>query len=311
MPSEESSPLAAGVSVVIATRGRPELLRSAVRSVLEQDFRGRVELIVVFDQTAIDPLDDVTVAADRSLCTLANSRTPGLAGGRNTGILAAQHELVAFCDDDDAWLPGKLSAQIEALSRHPEASLVATGIRIQTDGAVHERLPPESVRFEDLLRSRITEIHPSSFLVRRDDLRGPIGLVDELLPFSYGEDYDLLLRAAHTGVVISVVAPLVLVNWNRASFFSERWQGIAEGLTYLLNKHPEFAGSPVGSARIESQIAFAYAASGDRAAARAWARRALDHDRRQLRAYAALLVSLRLMPAQLVLRAVNRRGHGL
>ena len=39
------------VSAVIATNGkRPELLRVAVRSILEQSYRGFVEVVVVFDR---------------------------------------------------------------------------------------------------------------------------------------------------------------------------------------------------------------------------------------------------------------------
>jgi glycosyltransferase involved in cell wall biosynthesis len=311
-PAAQLGPLPA-VSVVIATRGRPELLRSAVRAALAQDYPGAVEVIVVFDGIPIDALDDVAVdsTAPRSLATIVNSRTPGLAGGRNTGILAATGEFVAFCDDDDEWMPRKLAAQLAAWEREPSAVLVATGIRILTTGDAHERLPPASTGFADLLLSRVTEIHPSSFLLRAVDLRGRIGLVDEELPASYGEDYDLLLRATRFGTVLAVREPLVIVRWNRVSFFSGRWQGIADGLRYLLEKYPEFATTPVGSARLEGQIAFALAALGDRPQARYWARRAIGHDRSQLRAYAALAIAARLAPAGLLVSAVNRRGFGL
>ena len=47
---------------------------------------------------------------------MTNERTPGLAGGRNSGILAGSGELVAFCDDDDEWLPTKVEKQVEALA---------------------------------------------------------------------------------------------------------------------------------------------------------------------------------------------------
>ncbi|GAB3406199.1 glycosyltransferase [Schumannella luteola] len=306
-----------GVSVVIATRGRPELLRSAVRAALAQQHDGAVEVIVVFDQTEIDELGDVEVPVGRTVCTIANARTPGLAGGRNTGVAAARHELIAFCDDDDEWMPTRLARQLAAWGDDPSAVVLATGIRIRTAESEIDRVPPQRADFDDFLRSRITEIHPSSFLLRRedlvgrDDVAGRVGPVDEQLPAAYGEDYDLLLRAARVGHVRSVPEPLVLVRWNRASFFSEKWEGIAAGLTYLLRKHPEFARDPRGSARVEGQIAFAHAALGERPEARAWARRAIRHDRRQLRAWAAMLIALRLLPAGALVRAVNRRGRGL
>ena len=299
------------VSVIIATRGRPELLRKAVSAALSQDYAGTVEVLVVFDQVAVDELGDVVVPAGRVLRTLTNVRTPGLAGGRNTGILAAAGELIAFCDDDDEWLGGKLAAQLHTWAAVPDASLVATGIRIESAGGSHVRLPPARATFADFLDSRITEIHPSTFLLRRSDLLGGIGLVDEDLPASYGEDYDLLLRAARLGPVVSVVEPLVVINWKRTSFFAGRWEGIAAGLSYLLRKFPEFADTPRGTARIAGQVAFAHAALGRRAEARAWAVDAIRNDRRQLRAYAALAIAAHLAPPALLVDLVNRRGRGL
>lgn len=300
------------VSVVIATRGRPELLRSAVRSILGQDYAGEITVTVVFDQTAVDPLDDIQVPTrGRHVRTVPNTRTPGLAGARNTGIQGSTGDLIAFCDDDDEWLPAKLARQIQAWKQEPSAVLVATGIRIETSGRALDRVPPERTEFADLIRSRTTEIHPSSFLMRRADVLERIGLVDEELPASYGEDYDFLLRAARLGHILGVPEPLVIVHWNRTSFFDGKWRGIADGLTYLLNKHPEFSESAIGSARIEGQIAFALAALGKRDEAFRWARRTIRHDRSQLRAYAAMAIAARLVPASALVSAVNRRGHGL
>jgi glycosyltransferase involved in cell wall biosynthesis len=297
--------------VVIATRGRPELLRKAVRSILDQEYDGHLEVIVVFDHIDIDQLDDVAVPPCREIALLNNERAQGLAGGRNTGIGAATHGIIAFCDDDDSWESSKLRKQVELLEERPDASIVAAGIRIESEGGTTVRLPPPEVTFEELLRSRVTELHPSGFLARTDRFRRELQGIDEQIPTSFGEDYDLLLRAARFGPVVSVTEPLVIVNWDRPSFFTMRWRGIAEGLEYILRKHPEFAECPTGYARIAGQIAFARAAMGDRAIARRWARDALRHDRRQLRAYGAYAVSFRLVSPSWLVATANRRGHGL
>jgi hypothetical protein len=101
------------------------------------------------------------------------------------------------------------------------------------------------------------------------------------------------------------------VNWNRTSFFADRWQGIADGLSYVLAKFPEFRSSRRGSARIEGQIAFAHAALGHHAEALRWSARTLRHDLRQLRAYAAMLIAVRAVPAAGLVGFVNSRGRGL
>lgn len=301
-----SLPLA---SVVIATRDRPRLLRRAVTSVLNQRGVAPLEVIVVVDGGAQEELADLDPGPHRLVC-IPNSGNPGLAGARNTGIGRAGADLVAFCDDDDEWLPDKLSEQIR-LMRDPSIVLAATAIEIRSAGGSHVRTAPAEVQLQDLLRDRITELHPSSFLIRTEALRGDLGLVDEAIPASYGEDYDLLLRAAKVGRIVALSQPLTVVHWDRASFFTQKWRGIADGLSYLLDKHPEFATSRAGSARIEGQIAFAHGAAGAKSQARTWASRAIGHDPFQPRAYLALMVGLGLLSAERVVATLNRHGRGV
>lgn len=297
----------ARVSVVIATRDRPEMLVRAVRAVHDQDYDGDVEVLVVFDQSAERDLAEVTAGPVRAL---TNSRSPGLAGARNTGILEASGDLVAFCDDDDEWHPGKLRAQVDLFERHPGATLAATGILIRTADGDHERIGPERVDLAGFARSRWPEVHPSTFVLRRAQLLGEIGLVDEDIPHSYGEDYDLILRATRIGYAVTVREALVTIHWNRPSFFADRWAAIADGLEYLLAKHPELRADRIGRARIQGQIAFARAASGRRRAGLHWAFHAARGDVRQLRAYAALAVSCGV-PAGRLVELVQARGKGL
>lgn len=298
------------VTVVMATRDRPQLLRRAVSSVLAQEGEMKIEVILVFDGTEIDELADIPRPPGHTVRAVNNSRTPGLAGARNTGIMAANAPLIALCDDDDEWRPSKLARQLPLLD-DPEVVLAATGIEIQSAGGSHERIPPPSVKLDELLRSRIQELHPSSFVFRTDALRGELGLVDEGLPASYGEDYDMLLRAAQVGKIVAIPDPVTVIHWDRTSYFTEKWQGIVDGLGYLLDKHPQFATSRVGSSRIEGQIAFAHGALGDRRRARGWASRAIRHDPRQPRAYLALMVGMGVVSGQTVVATLNRRGRGV
>ena len=175
------------VSAVITTCGRPELLRKAVRSILEQTYEGDIEVVVVFDKIPVDELSDVEVPHGRRLTTIANTRTPGLAGGRNTGILAADGEVIGFCDDDDDWHPQKLAQQMAVWEAAPQAVAIASGIDIRTDGTNIVRIPPEQVTFDNFLRSRVTAIHPSTMLYRREGLFGGKRPVDEEKPPRYGE----------------------------------------------------------------------------------------------------------------------------
>ncbi|GII93511.1 hypothetical protein Ssi02_37420 [Sinosporangium siamense] len=246
----------------------------------------------------------------RTYETTVNANTPGLAGSRNTGVAMAESEFVAFCDDDDEWLPGKLRAQVELLATAGGVA-AGTGIEIRCKGTSSPRYGPERpVTFQDLLKDRVFALNGSTLIIKRDVLVDQVGPVDEDLPGSYAEDYDLLLRIAKLGPIHCVREPLVAINWQ-GSFFSRRFPMIADALTHLLDKHPEFATEPHGLARIEGQIAFYQAAAGNYADAREWGWRAVKHNPRERRAYLAFLIAGRLTSGQRVLSALNARGRGI
>ncbi|MFV2011090.1 MULTISPECIES: glycosyltransferase family 2 protein [unclassified Micromonospora] len=299
------------VSVVVPTRDRPELLREAITAIREQDYPGVVDVVVVYDQST----PDITLASDdphRTVRVIGNGRTAGLAGARNSGILAATGELVAFCDDDDRWLPGKLAAQVAELLAHPDAEFVSCGIQVSYDGTVNDRvLDLDSVSLAALLRDRMTELHPSTFVIRRAALVDGFGLVDEEIPGSYAEDYEFLLRAARSAPLRNLRTPYVLVRWHKRSYFAQRWDTIATALQWLLDRYPEFATEPAGEARVAGQIAFAEAAAGHRRGAIRWARHTLARNPREPRAYLALAVASRAVRPDLVLRTLHKRGRGI
>jgi glycosyltransferase involved in cell wall biosynthesis len=306
--SQPGAPQWPAVTVVVATRDRPALLERAVRSILSQSYPGQIECAAVFDQSSPAAVA-APESASRRLRLMTNTRSPGLAGARNSGIVASDTALVAFCDDDDVWDADKLRLQIERLTSDG-AEFVGCGVRIHHDGRVITRLPPGSVELSQLVRERVTALHPSTFVMRRHALE-IIGLVDEQIPGSYGEDYDWLLRAARRRPIVAVEQPLVDVYWHEQSFFAERWESIADALAYLLGKHPELTCDRRGLARIQGQIAFAQAAQARRPAAWRASWSALRSNPLERRAYLALAVASGLIPAASVVRAANRRGRGI
>ena len=298
------------MSVVIPTRDRPDRLRKAVAAVLEQDYAGPVECIVVFDRTEEVPL---VLPADpaRSVVTLANHRAQGPAGARNAGADVARSDLLAFCDDDDVWHPHKLRRQVEALAGTPDASAVTCGIVVRYGQRSVARVPARNgVTLDDLIRSRDAAIHTSTLLVRRMDFLDTIGPFDESMPGGYGEDYEWLLRAASRGRLHCVREPLVSVLWHDASWFDGRWDMIVGSIDRLLELHPEIARSRPGLGRLFGRLAFAHAAAGRRREALRWTRRTLALNAGERRAYVAAAVALGL-PASTVLRFAHATGRGI
>lgn len=96
------------MSVVIPTFNAARFLTDAIASVLAQDL-APLEVIVVDDGSTDD-----TVAVVRSFnaaVTLIRQDHSGTSAARNLGVSHAVGDLIAFCDADDLWLPGKLRAQ--------------------------------------------------------------------------------------------------------------------------------------------------------------------------------------------------------
>ncbi|UYO96657.1 glycosyltransferase [Microbacterium sp. M28] len=299
------------VSVVVPTHDRPELMKLAVESVLAQSSGVAGEIIIVFDACPID-VPTLDIPDGWSVRGIANARSRGLAGARNSGIDAAQGRLIAFLDDDDEWLPGKLAAQLRRFEERPEAVVVGTAMMVDDGERTHVRLVPrEDLTHEDFLRNRNPGLHSSSLMFRRDVLLGELGVIDEELPRSYGEDYDILLRASALGLVTVVNEPLVRVLWNGQSYYFGQWAAYAEALQYLLRKHPDFATIPAALGRIEAQIAFALASSRQPEQARSWAGRALRHNPRQVKAVLAVAISWKLVTPQRITRVVQALGRGI
>jgi glycosyltransferase involved in cell wall biosynthesis len=298
------------VTAVVPTHKRPELMRRAVESILSQDYPGTIEVIVVFDACP-EEAPYVDVPANRSLRTLSNRRSRGLAGARNTGIDAASHAYVAFLDDDDQWFPEKLSAQMRRFEQTPRPILVGSATLVDDGTRTYERaVPTEEVTYQDLLHDRMAGLHSSSFVFDTEALRA-LGMVDESLPGSYGEDYDLLLRTAQAGPISVVNRPLVSASWAGQSYFFGKWGAYADGLTYLVETHPDFATARRAFGRIQSQIAFARAADGDRRDGLRWAAAALRSDPRQIRAWLTVALFLRLLTVPFIVRTVRRMGKGI
>lgn len=294
------------VGVVIPTHDRPGPLRAAVDAVLAQDYPGRLRVVVVYDQS------EPELEPDGSVTVLVNERTPGLAGARNTGIGALEDELVAFCDDDDVWRPGKLRAQVEALAGRPGAEFASCAIAVECGGAAHPRLAGQSeIRHADLLRSRMVMVHSSTYLIRRAALEDGIGLVDETIPGSQNEDWDLALRAARRHPIVYVDEPLVTVRWSTSSHYARQWQARADSLRWMLAHHPDIAKDRPGAARVYGQLSFAYACLRQRGEACRWAWRAVRSSVREPRVPVALAVAAGVVRGDTVLRHLNAHGHGI
>src|SRR2546423_15629533 len=99
--------VASNVTVVVPTLGASPYLEGAVASALAEE---PAEVIVVVNGGA-----DVEVEGAR----VVRREEPGRSAARNDGVGAARTPYVAFLDDDDDVLPGRLGRPRAPLAAHP------------------------------------------------------------------------------------------------------------------------------------------------------------------------------------------------
>jgi glycosyltransferase involved in cell wall biosynthesis len=185
-----------GLTVVIPTYNRADLLGEAIDSVLAEKWPN-LELLVVDDGSTDET--PALLAGYGDQLTVIRQENAGESAARNTGIRAARHDLVALLDSDDYWLPGKLWQQMELFDRDPEPDVTFTAYTRIGD------VPEEEVILggwagtqEDALEQLLIgcRINTSTAIVRRAALID-VGLYDTSLRCA--QDYDLWLRLAAAG----------------------------------------------------------------------------------------------------------------
>jgi glycosyltransferase involved in cell wall biosynthesis len=203
------------ISVVIPTRGRPELVGRAVSSALGQSWR-ELEVIVV-----IDGLDAATRAVlaeveDGRLHVLERAENGGQAAAINTGVAAARGEWIALLDDDDEWMPEKLAAQMRVAGGREVIVGCRFVARSECGEAIWPRRAPRARETAgEYLFCRTTVafgegIQPTTMLLAPAELLRRIPF-DQSIP-THG-DLDWLVRAG-TEMVIAE-EPLAVWNMQR------------------------------------------------------------------------------------------------
>jgi len=225
------------VSVVIPTCNRPHTLPRAIHSVLRQTYRD-LEIIVVDDASKTDAAAEVVAkiaAEDPRVSYIRRETGGGAAAARNTGIQAARGELIAFQDDDDEWLLGKLEQQV-ALIEKLGAECVLVG------GHLLRFIVDANPKIYQWPTSDGTWVDPTHFingftafiqtaLIRKSALDA-IGAFNAVVPVS--EDFELALRLLNYGR-LATVQNFVTVSYeqSKTSLSNQRPLRIVSNLKIL------------------------------------------------------------------------------
>jgi glycosyltransferase involved in cell wall biosynthesis len=114
------------ISIVVPFYKGEKYIEKTIDSILHQSFHN-FELLIINDGSPGATTDFFDKIAQKdSRIVVLHKENGGVACARQFGIENAKGELIAFCDQDDLWLPEKLTKQI-VLFDNPKVGLVYCG----------------------------------------------------------------------------------------------------------------------------------------------------------------------------------------
>ncbi|MDZ4098963.1 MAG: glycosyltransferase family A protein [Methylophilaceae bacterium] len=213
-------------SVIIPVRNGKEFLEEAIRSVTSQS-GVTLEIIIVNDGSTDDDYEKFALLDER--IRIVHLSGFGVSYARNVGMTEAAGKYIAFLDADDVWFPGKLSAQIAYMERHPEVGVVFGGfIRWSQDSS--GGFPPASSLSKDCSQLTSSDSSRSGWLytrlltgllvgmntaVVRREVYAAIGGFNESM--RQGEDYDFWLKASRVAEMHSLAGEVALYRIHGSS----------------------------------------------------------------------------------------------
>lgn len=182
------------VSVIIPTYRNATTLARAIDSVLTQKDYSSYEVIVVDDN---DPGNNYRIATEdvmkqydtnHQVKYIKHQKNRNGAAARNTGFRNSNGKLICLLDDDDIFLPTKLSVQVAFMDTHPQFGGSYTW-RIDKNGkkVVYDKVGDLS---KEILNLSFTP-HTVTLMFRRECYEGINGFDER---FKRHQDFEFLLR---------------------------------------------------------------------------------------------------------------------
>lgn len=200
------------VSVIIPSFGGNSSLVRAIDSVLQQEYEN-FEIIVVDDN---EPGSDARTKTEimmkkyrtePRIIYVKHEKNKNGAAARNTGVMKAKGEYVAFLDDDDCFLKRKLECQVDYLEQHLEHGAVYCW-RYQNGELISSDL--EGNLSKEILDLSFTPCTPA--IMMRTCCYLDLGGFDE--SFRRHQDFEFLLRFFRKYSIGVVKEPLIEIIGN-------------------------------------------------------------------------------------------------
>lgn len=247
------------ISIVLCTYDRPVMLRRAIETALQLDYPS-FELVIVDNHQASGLTRPVVDAIADPRLRYVDAPEQGLARARNIGVLAAEHDVIAFTDDDVVvdrwWLQGIAAGFASRDDVDCVCGLVPTGelkslAQAYFDSRVAWARNCASELFtlsigrpdEPMFPFEVARFGTGANFALRREFALAIGGFDEGLgvgsPTGGGEDIDIFLRVLLAGRSLAYEPSAVIWHRHRVdlSGLTRQVRDYGTGLGAFLTKH--------------------------------------------------------------------------
>lgn len=194
-------------------------IESCINSVLNQTYRGEVEIIIVNDGSNDNSqgiVETIILGNVKPIdIKLINKDNGGVSRARNVGMMQAKGKWIALLDSDDEWIPTKLVRQMNILEQNSDIDFLGTN--------------RNGEHFSSVLWKKIdhvTKISPKLLLIKflfvvptiifRKEIISTIGIFDETQ--KYAEEGNYFIRIAQKYNCYLLNESLVLTGGGKAHF---------------------------------------------------------------------------------------------
>jgi len=185
------------VSVIITTYNRPNNLLRAINSVLLQDYP-KIEIIVVDDNGKNSPYQLETeelikdYKAKNNFKYIIHNKNMNASVARNTGVKSSSGQYIALLDDDDEFLPSKISKQVRLLEEHKNygGAYCQTNLHIEKGKIISTQEFKSGNLTEDILLLK-AQFNTSTLLLRKEIYEELNGFDES---FFRHQDWEFMIR---------------------------------------------------------------------------------------------------------------------
>jgi glycosyltransferase involved in cell wall biosynthesis len=240
------------VSIITPFYNGSQYIQKCIESIQAQSFKDFEHIIV--DDGSIEPEREFVIDFIKKFSNviLISQKNSGQAAAVNAGIKIAKGEYVAFCDQDDWWLPEKLQKQIAYLESRPDIAMVYGDVFLGDEkGSVLSKTWMQSRRVDYVggnYEECVAKLFNRNFIpapvvvLIRKNVFDKIGLFDK--KFSSVYDYDFWFRMLEAGYKIGYIEKPLAVWRTYPEQESHKIKKIKKMLMVIifdfLERKPEF-----------------------------------------------------------------------